>query len=370
MRDKITIGVFLGILIVFLIGQLITKDRSYSNMESKSLITLSDFSIGEILNGDNSDILEAYLTDQILFKDSLVKTRNDSLDKMNITNINGVYIGKDGYLIKNFSKPGKELEDNIYEMKEFIKKQTVPCTFLMVPNSSYIYRDKLPKGADIYSQGLVIDKIQEGIGGSVNFIDATDILEEHKDENIYFKTDQNWTMDGAYYGYEALCKGLGIEVTPKENLVKAIGSDEFLGTLYSLAPISKQEKDELIIYTNSNGEYKVDYIDKGTRSMSLMEYDYLKIKDKYKTFLCGNHSVVRISSNGLIDENVLIIKDSYANCLIPLLADNFNEIHVMDLRYYTDNIDEYIEKNNIDRVIFIYNVDFFSWDNHFIELNN
>ena len=91
MRDKITIGVFLGILIVFLIGQLITKDRSYSNMESKSLITLSDFSIGEILNGDNSDILEAYLTDQILFKDSLVKTRNDSLDKMNITNINGVW---------------------------------------------------------------------------------------------------------------------------------------------------------------------------------------------------------------------------------------------------------------------------------------
>ena len=74
--------------------------------------------------------------------------------------------------------------------------------------------------------------------------------------------------------------------------------------------------------------------------------EYLGKKDKYSTFLGGNHSVDVIRNSDVKSERkLMILKDSYANSMIPFLATNFSEIHVVDLRYYAQNLYTYIDEN-------------------------
>ena len=53
---------------------------------------------------------------------------------------------------------------------------------------------------------------------------------------------------------------------------------------------------------------------------------------------------------------LLILKDSYANSMIPYLSTNFSEIHLIDLRYYNFNVYDYMEEQGITDAAAIYSV--------------
>ena len=92
-------------------------------------------------------------------------------------------------------------------------------------------------------------------------------------------------------------------------------------------------------------------------SNSLYNYKYLDEKDKYSFFLDNNHSLVSIENLDTKNkDSILIIKDSYANAFIPLIAPNYKYIYVIDPRYYNLSISDYINEKKIDKVLFIYNV--------------
>ncbi len=369
MKDKITVGVFLIFIVVFSVGHLFVKDKSFSSTENRFLNSVPKVTAEGIVSGDYTVGIDAYLKDHIIFRNTLIKNRISVLRATNITEENGVFWGQNDRLLLDYKKPDEQLENNLADIQEFTDGLGIDCTLLIVPTATEIYAEKLPKKAVSYSQKTTIKNVQDTLEESLNIVDATEILNQHKDEYIFFRTDQNWTMEGAYYGYTELCKGLNIEPTAKNKLTKTVGSDEYLGGLYSMAPTRGQKEDDLVIYTNGSGTYKVDYVDDGTRATTLIEYDNLKLKDKYSVFLDGNHSLLRISSNASSNENVLIIKDSYGQALIPFLCDNYSDIHVIDLRYYHDNVDNYIARNGITKIIFIYNVDFISNDDNFRWLN-
>ena len=106
-----------------------------------------------------------------------------------------------------------------------------------------------------------------------------------------------------------------------------------------------------------DSNYNVYYEDDNRETDSLYNDDYLEEKDKYSYFLNGNQSLVLIDNEDINDgNNILIIKDSYANCFIPFLVNHYDIVHVIDPRYYGENISEYIDKNDINRVLFLYNV--------------
>jgi hypothetical protein len=85
-------------------------------------------------------------------------------------------------------------------------------------------------------------------------------------------------------------------------------------------------------------------------------------KDKYTVFFNGNHPLIKISTNGSPNNKLLVIKDSYANSLIPFLTQNYDEIYVVDPRYYSDNLKALIDSNNIKNILILYNVNTFFED--------
>ena len=364
MKDKITIIVFGAFLGIVLIGYICTKDRNFSTMENKNLIGSVGLTEYSIVDGELSENLYTYMRDQIPFRDKLVLLSNDTQNVLAGDCINDVYIGEEGYLLKNFEAPKDTYAANIEALTSLCEDISDRELIVeLVPTATYVYKDKLPKHVSVYSESAVIEDAAKKLTATgITLIDASDSLIAHKDENIYFKTDSHWTMDGAYYGYSDICKSYGMEPTDRKNLSRTVGSDTFLGDLYSMAPTDNQADDDLVMYINSSGEYKVDYIDDGARAVSMMNIESLKLKDKYKVFLDGKHSRVRIASNSENTEKILVIKDSYGNALVPFLADNYSEVNVIDIRYYTDSISEFVETNDIKKVVVICSIDTLTTD--------
>jgi hypothetical protein len=157
----------------------------------------------------------------------------------------------------------------------------------------------------------------------------------------------------------------------------------FYGTLYSKAPYSGAQPDTVTLYTNPENSITVTYSgDGGDNSTlataeditvnSLFDDEYKTAKDKYKTFLGGNFDLLEIETQGESDENVLVIKDSYANSVMPYLCDKYKHISVIDMRYYhmeAQTVSEYVKEHNITKVIYIYNIDFINSDSNFVWLD-
>lgn len=89
----------------------------------------------------------------------------------------------------------------------------------------------------------------------------------------------------------------------------------------------------------------------------------LKKKDAYTVFGGSNHPVYKIETPVQTDEKLLLIKDSYANSVIPFLSQNYRKIVVVDPRYYYDDIDDLIAAEGITTVMFLYNANTFFEDN-------
>lgn len=369
MKNKILSVLFILYILVFAVGSVLAKDRGFSEMENRNLTQFPKVTAKSVLDGSFTEQFEEYMSDQIIGKDFLVRLKVTENRALNQSYINGVYFGADDMLIQDYKNPYNQLSKNIGYINEFVEAHPeYNYTWLLTPNACYIYEDKLPPFAACYDQGEVMAYITGSAAEQIRIADCTQALMQERDSYIYYRTDHHWTMHGAYIGYAVLCDALGQKATPEEDYDIQVGSDAFLGTQYSNAPSFSQKADEILLYRNPKGIYQVEYMDDGVTTDSLYNTDNLLIKDKYTTYLDGNHAYIRITSNAENKEKILVIKDSYAHSLLPLLADNYSEIHVVDLRYYHQSVSELAQEEGITQIIFINNLEFLSTDDNFLWL--
>lgn len=371
MKNKILVLMFVLYIAVFTIGGIVCKDQGFSQMENRELAECPSPTWENIASGDFSDDFETYMSDQIIFKDFLVKLKVTFNRLEGQSLINETFFAGNDMLIRQYNKPYEQLDTNLRYINEFAENnRDLKITWLIAPNACYIYEDRLPMYAQSYNQGEVMEHIKKNAAESIEIADCTDALTDAKEEYIFYRTDHHWTMEGAYIGYKELCKALDIPATPLSDYDISVGSDEFYGTLYSNAPTFNQKPDDILLYNNKKGKYKVEYIDTGVTSDSLYNMNNIEIKDKYTVYLDGNHSILRITGNCTTSDKgkLLVVKDSYAHSLLPLLADNYSEIIVVDLRYYHDSVSNLARENGIENIVMINNLDFISTDNNFLWL--
>ncbi|WP_432403243.1 DHHW family protein [Wukongibacter sp. M2B1] len=362
--NKIIIAVFILFLLGINILNLVTPDRNFSEFENRMLAQFPNFKFKNLVSGRFTSKFEEYTTDQFAFRDFWVAIKSD-IERLSLKTINnGIFFGKDGYLMEEYKKPNEQLNNNIEAINDFSEKlPEIAISLLLAPNSLKIYEDKLPLFASPYNQLETIKTIKNELNQSINLIDVYEALEDKRDEYIYFKTDHHWTMRGAYYGYQALSKQLGIEPYKFDDFNIEIVTDEFYGSYYSKANNIHIDADAVEVFRPEfDISYKVNYLDEDRSTNSLYELEYLDKKDKYSMFLDGNHALMTIETSVNNGKKLVVFKDSYAHAFIPFLANHYEEIHVIDLRYYKLDIYKYIKENKIKEVLFLYNVGTFSKD--------
>lgn len=334
----VTVSFLTLILLFFTITDLFNSDRLYSETENRMLATKPDFSWEAVWDGSYMEDYEAYVTDQFVARDTWVelKTRGDIL--MQKKEIKGVYLAKDDYLIEQH-KPGDISQEQVDKKVALLEKlvDKYGAKAMLVPTADNILTAKLPFQAAYYDQRVFLNQVADAIGEE-HLIDVYDTLKEHSDEAIYYRTDHHWTSLGAYYGYLEWNKYMGGTAIETFNISGMMAvTEEFLGTLQSKINLP-HEAESIQIFPETLHHYPTITYDFGFRKHSYYEKKYLDTKNKYGYFLDDNHAFIEIETGYRRGRELVLIKDSYANCLVPLLANHYDKIYVVDLRYYNGTL--------------------------------
>ena len=341
----ITVIVFI-IIILFII----TPKKSFSYNENRYLTKFPKIDIDNILSGKFMTDLEGYITDHFPLRENMLGFKSKFYKTLGVKKQNDIYYGVDNKLYQEYKKP-KNNDIIIKKINNFINATGVKVDFMLVPTSIYINSDKISKYNTNYDEGKTIDYFKENLNS--NFIDVRKLFIDNKDHYLYYGTDHHWTMKGAYLAYFEYCNQKNI----KSNKYKFIKVNKnFYGTLYSKV-LDNSIKHDYIERIEDNTKYEIYYYDTKEKKKSFYNYDYLDKKDKYSFFLDNNHSLIEITNKDAYNGNsILVIKDSYANSFIPLLAPHYKTIYVIDPRYYNSSISDFVKEKSINNILFLYNV--------------
>lgn len=241
-----------------------------------------------------------------------------------------------------------------------LKGQTTVYNIL-VPNNSGVMlsEDELSKlaGSD---QEQAIDYYYSIESDDVKTVDTIKTLREHNDEYLYFRTDHHWTQLAAYYVYQNFCKVKGIEAHDLSYYDKKEFKN-FLGTFYSTLGNSNME---------ANPDTVDAYVPKGTNDMTFWdtdgkEWNWNVIYDvdswasssKYMTFIGGDRPMEVIENPQIKDgSSCVVLKELYGNCFVPFLVDHYQTVYVLDYRYTTVNVLDFVKEKQADDLIIINNI--------------
>ena len=267
--------------------------------------------------------------------------------------------------------------DSAYELFYFSEKAVRAHASLLNTVQAMFPKVKLSAMIVPNSFGVILDpKVQEKLASSgmdqaiaysyslmdkrVNTVNVFDALSAHKKEYIYFRTDHHWTQLGAYYAYQEYCKSMGYSTKPLSEYQK-LDFPEFYGTFYFFMnrPESlKGHPDQVTAYQGSMNTMR--YTDgKGNLQEGKLINDAGQMLpgNKYNCFMLGDHGYVEIHNEGAPrKKSILVLKDSYGNAFVPLLAQDYRDVYVVDYRHYQGNASSLIQEKGIEEILFLNNI--------------
>ena len=198
-----------------------------------------------------------------------------------------------------------------------------------------------------------------GCGQQTVELDPTEALNQLKTEISF--TDQMTDMDsaGAYAAYCLLMQAQGrTPAAPDTFDVERVAG--FYGTSYAKSGLWLTAPDEIELWTDPALQTVTTVYDANRaepiRQEGILFRAYLDEADKYPVFLSGNHARVHIETSAETGRHLLVIKDSYAHALAPFLAEEYQTINLVDLRYFKqETVSDWLAANpSVDEILFVY----------------
>lgn len=367
--DALSAAFFCALIMFVFVITIVVPDRDFSENENRMLQSVPKVTSEMYLNGTLGSKFEKYASDQFVLRDAFIRVKSAFDSAAGVVKSNGVWKGRSGYLIEDTTVPADDFMDQtVSAIAKFKKKNSnLRMSFLLAPNAVNIMKKKLPFGANPVDQNKYMDEFYAGIkNAGINTIDVRDSFNEAAADKtqLYYKTDHHWNCNGAALAFDAIRENmkLGDEYDFKLYPV----SNSFVGTLSSKSGFTVGRKDMIAVPSRDKGENKnsVYYFpDEKKKTTEYYRMKNLKTKDAYSVFGGTNHAMYTIKTPVKGNKRLLLIKDSYANSVIPYLTQYYTEITVVDPRYYFDSVQDIIDIDGISDVLFLYNANTFFGDN-------
>jgi hypothetical protein len=239
--------------------------------------------------------------------------------------------------------------------KELGPQIGIQCMTIPVGSDFYVPLEYNPRNN---REKVFIDYIYRKLDPSIVCIPVYDSLARHQSEYIQFNTDHHWTGLAAYYAYVAYCKSLGMHPIPKDSLQRKVIRN-FLGTLYqyTLSEDLKTNLDSVECFKipQKPRVFTFDSLTAKPKPGRLYA-DFARGPHAYSIFLGGDFPMLKMISPVKSGRKILMLKDSYGNAFAPFLAAHYEEVWVLDYRYFNGNVKEIIRKNGITDILFAHNV--------------
>ena len=352
---------FLGGLLAW---HIVLPDRERSDVENRTLAQFPAFSWETFQDGRFTEKVEDYFADQFPLRDQWTGLKARAEQLLGKREFKGVYLCGDT-LISKTAPPADGLEQrNLSYVARLAEAAEVPVYLGLIPSAAEIWRDRLPKGAESWDQTSFI--AQAAMLEGLESADFLTTLRAHAGEPIFYRTDHHWTTLGAAYGANALLEALGRQPLSVTSFQPETVSETFRGTLYSTSGVHWLEPDQIEFWVEDR--FGVTSWRNGKPEASAL-YDRSKLegKDQYSAFLGGNQPLCVIR-NPEGTGKLLLIRDSYSDALAPFLALRYEEVHLLDPRYYRNPPAQYARENGIQQIAVIFSVPNFITDRNLVLL--
>ncbi len=336
------------------------KDREYSENENRYLAAAPVFSADSVMDGKFMKDTEAYLSDQFFARDLLVKARTDTDIFFGKKEVNDVYIGKQHFLFEKPAAYDEERVDKTVKAIKTLRKKNpkIRTYFALAPSASEILTDFMPANAPTQNQTEQIQSVYDRMK-KIRCIDLCTPLKEAKEPTkLYYKTDHHWTANAAEIAFTQLKARMKIKST-KYTMQTYPVTNTFQGTLASSSGLFRAQDTISITVPEPEVKYTVTYVSENEKRPSVFDSSKLQQKSQYDVFFGGNFAQIRIDTSSSSKRVLLVIKDSYANCVVPMLIPYFKSIVMVDPRYYRDDIEATIEKEGVTDILWLYNINTF-----------
>ena len=265
------------------------------------------------------------------------------------------------------SKGGVDYAQSANEYKKvFGPKVNVYC--MVIPTAVDFYCPDKAKGCSNEEQPT-INNIYAHLDKDVHAVDVYTALGKHVAENIFLRTDHHWAPLGAFYAAQQFAKVAKVPFKPLSSYERKVVHG-YVGSMYGYShDISlKNAPEDFVYYVPKNVKYETYYTDykinknyeiigEGKPYKGIFFYKY---KDgsggAYCTFMGGDTRITQVKTSVKNHRRVMILKDSFGNALPGYLFYSFEEIHVVDYRYFTKNMKKYVADNKITDILFANNI--------------
>ena len=215
----------------------------------------------------------------------------------------------------------------------------------------------------------VMDAIFNGLAADVIPVDVYGVLKAHADEPIYSRTDHHWAPLGAYYAAYEFASAAHVPFMGLSGYDRKVVKN-YVGSMYTFSkdPSVKAAPEDFVYYVPTDVDYEATFtnyrVGCNRKVVSVGKPEkrdfFIKYPDgssgAYCTFMGGDLRTVKVETAVRNGRRLAILKDSYGNAVPGYLFHSFEEIHVIDFRYFTENIKKYVKDNRITDVLFVNNM--------------
>ena len=264
------------------------------------------------------------------------------------------------------AKGGVDYAQSANEYKKMFPDVNIYC--MVIPTAVDFYCPEKAKRASNEEQPT-INNIYAHLDQGVHAVDAYTILGKHAAEPIFLRTDHHWAPLGAYYAAQEFAKVAKVPFRPLSSYERKVVHG-YVGSMYGYSKdISlKKNPEDFVYYVPKGVQYTTTYTDyRVNRNYEVVGESkpykgifFYKYRDgdggAYCTFMGGDTRITKVQTGNKNRRRVMILKDSFGNALPGYLFYSFEEIHVVDYRYFTKNMVDYVRENKITDILFANNI--------------
>lgn len=346
-------------------------DEEFSEMEGRPLAFRPHLHVETLANGELAGLLETYISEQFPWKQKFVTTYMKLnmlvLDKKLM---NDVVVGDGGQLLNYLKDPGssnaetdvrvKRYADSVLALDRFLQDRGATLLPVSHPSNNSFYRNEYPVGLSypktyVRAQEKLLEVLAKQGTAAVNM---KPILEQHRSEKPFLKTDHHWSLEAGYLTYAEIMKSLGMQPLSlaDDYNVKVYGPPVFgslnrrVGMVFpSSETLSVAELKKPLPYDKtSNGRPDQAIYRNFDKDAELGK------PANYVGYMGGDRDQIIIKTHRPKLPTLLVFGDSYTNTVEPFLWPHFDETYIIDLRYHNQkSIYEWIEQYDPDYVVFL-----------------
>ena len=248
----------------------------------------------------------------------------------------------------------------------FGDKVNIYC--MVIPTAVEFYcPDKAKKRTN--QQLPTIRNVVAHLDPGVKPVDVYTTLGKHANEDIYLRTDHHWSPLGGYYAAQEFARVAGVPFKDLSHYERRV-THGYVGSMYGYSKdISiKNAPEDFVYYVPKGVEYTTTYTNYTINKNYQVTGEgkpftapfFFKFKDghggAYCTMMGGDTKLTQVRTSTHNGRRVIILKDSFGNMLPGYLFFSFEEVHVIDSRYFTKDIIAYVEENKITDILFANNI--------------